>query len=219
MSDLTCVEEGCENTGVVPVDPPTDPPTYKCFAHMGIVVEEDGSVTVEPEPASFVPDIANNLGAELLEALSVSMAGDEVTIDGVFTMLAEMTGLDRTIMAAIMLALSMVATAGQVPSNDVLVLANTLRANAADAEWVDQDAPPLANEVSPVLAGLGSDESPEAGTDAASVCPTCDGNGVVFADADGATDVDCPMCAGTGYLPEPSGPADHDDDDEGTDDE
>lgn len=204
MSALDCSIEGCENPGVIQSTEEGEQDTWRCFAHAGIVAGEAPQVAQEAPP-QFIPDVVNNFAAEILEAASVSHSGDGATVEGVFDMLAEETMLDRNICAAILLACSMLITAGQVPAEDVLSLSNTLRENAADAEWQDQPPPPLADEVSPVLAGLGSDEFPAAGTDAGpETCPDCDGTGKRD-DDEARGGQPCATCDGSGYLPEPTG--------------
>lgn len=164
MSALDCSIEGCEDPGVIPSTDEDGTETWRCFAHAGIVAGDAPQVAQEA-PGTIDADIANNFAAELLEAASVAMTGDADVINGVLEQLAGETMLDRAIVAGIQLAISMLIAAGAVPAEDVLSLSQTLRDNAADAEWMDQDPPPPASEVSPVLAGLGSDESPAAGTD------------------------------------------------------
>lgn len=204
MSALDCSMPGCEDPGVIPYDHPDGTQGWHCFVHAGIVAGEAPEVAQEAPP-EFIPDVVNNFAAEILEAASVSHSGDGATVQGVFDMLAEETMLDRNICAAILLACSMLITAGQVPAEDVLSLSNTLRENAADAEWQDQPPPPLASETTPVVAGLGSGEFPEAGTDADHVCPDCDGIGKEYADNETASGPGCQTCNGTGYLPEATG--------------
>lgn len=205
MSALDCTTPGCENPGVIPFEIDADTQGWHCFEHAGIVAGDTPQIVAEA-PLAFDADVANRFAAELLEAASVAMGGDEATINAVFESLVDQFDFPTQIVAGIQLALSMVIAAGAVPSADVLSLSETLRANAADADWVDQDPPPPASEVSPVLAGLGSDESPDPGTDAAHVCDACDGTGIAAKAHEDDDDEPCPACDGNGYLPEPSGP-------------
>lgn len=207
MSGLACAVDGCEATGVIPSDPATEPPSYVCFEHAGIAVDAPAAGVDDYVLPSFHVDVTNNLAAMLLELAAVQMTDDADVVNGAYEALAENTGLQVDICAGIMLAMSMLATLGAFPREDVLALAETIKEHVADAEWQDTDPPPLADEVSPVLAGLGSDESPDPGTDAAHVCPDCDGTGIYLAATMDDPAWPCQVCDGTGYLPEPTGPS------------